>query len=167
MGQYPNLFSTGVIFEGKNPRIYKSNDRSHIHVVVNRQFFRQTIGESDEEITTGQIIDALGRIIETARQNRLPLREFPPGMLTCASNATQQKVFRKIQKMEINQRSLAMLRHSFLTLCLDLDSYPQTYAEAARLAHSGNYGNRWYHSALQIVVFGNAKACIIFNYTCF
>jgi hypothetical protein len=67
--------------------------------------------------------------------------------------------------MSVNRESLYALRHSFLTLCLDLDSYPLSDAEVAFEGHSGNSGNRWFHSSLQLVVFGNAKACAICNFS--
>jgi Choline/Carnitine o-acyltransferase len=51
------------------------------------------------------------------------------------------------------------------TLCLDLEYKPESDAEAAYLTHSCNFGNRWNHSSLQLVVYGNAKACAIFNFT--
>jgi len=50
-----------------------------------------------------------------------------------------------------------------VVVCLDLDVTPQSYAESARLAFSGNCANRWFHASLQIVVFGNGKACLICN----
>jgi hypothetical protein len=62
---------------------------------------------------------------------------------------------------------LQAIRHSLLTVCLDLDHSPESAAEATRLAQAGNIGNRWYHSSLQIVIFGNGKACMICNFTCY
>jgi Choline/Carnitine o-acyltransferase len=59
------------------------------------------------------------------------------------------------------------LRHSFVTLCLDLHLTPSSAAEAAAFAQSGNCANRWYNSALQIVVFGNSKACLVFNFNAY
>ena len=50
-----------------------------------------------------------------------------------------------------------------MVVCLDLDATPRSYAEAARAAFSGNCANRWFHASLQIVVFGNGKACLICN----
>ncbi len=86
-------------------------------------------------------------------------------LLTGASNKTQRRAFARLQRSSINRESLYFLRHSFLTLCLDFDLNPPSYAEAAKIAQIGNCSNRWYHSSLQLVVFGNAKTCVICNYS--
>ncbi|MFN2169493.1 MAG: choline/carnitine O-acyltransferase, partial [Anaerolineae bacterium] len=51
------------------------------------------------------------------------------------------------------------------TVCLDLDGRPERPDEAALQAHAGNPDNRWYHASLQLVVFGNARAACICNFT--
>jgi hypothetical protein len=50
-------------------------------------------------------------------------------------------------------------------VCLDLDGRPESPDEAAMQAHAGNPDNRWYHASLQLVVFGNARAASICNFT--
>lgn len=164
MGQYPNLFSTSLILEGKRPRVFKSTNVSRLTVVVARRFYSLEIGDLGRETTVEQLKAALEMLTCRAHKNRSRADEPVPGILTCATGATQHKAFRRIQKSEVNRASLAMIRHSFLTLCLDLDDRPESYAQAALMAHSGNFGNRWYHSSLQLVVFGNARACIICNF---
>ncbi|MBV8531329.1 MAG: choline/carnitine O-acyltransferase, partial [Candidatus Eremiobacteraeota bacterium] len=77
---------------------------------------------------------------------------------------TQAEIFALLTGNPAAMEALSSLRHSFVTLCLDLESRPSSPAAAAALAHSGNFSNRWYSSALQIVVFGNSKACLIFNF---
>ena len=85
--------------------------------------------------------------------------------MTCISNSKQIRSFYKLQQIKENAESLFELRHSFITLCLDIESYPESYADAAYLTHCSNYENRWFHASLQLVVFGNAKACAVFNFT--
>lgn len=164
MGQYPNLFSTSVILEGKGARVFKSQNITQITVIVARRFYLLNVGELGAEIEISQVIATLNEIVKMAHQNRRRALEPSPGTLTAATRPTQQKIFRKLQLIRENTDSLNNIRHSFLTLCLDLDSYPSSDAEATFMAQAGNYGNRWFHSSLQLVVFGNAKACAICNF---
>ncbi|MEK7785154.1 MAG: choline/carnitine O-acyltransferase, partial [Chloroflexota bacterium] len=155
------------IVERAGPRIFKSANFSQITVVVARRFYLLKIGDLGPETTIEQLEEALTGLVQAAQHNRLQADEPAPGILTCADHATQCKAFRQLQKIGINVESLSAIRHSLLTLCLDLDSNPASYAEAAYLAHSGNCANRWHHSSLQLVVFGNAKACAICSFSAY
>lgn len=161
MGQYPNLFSTSLVFEGKRARVFKSTNRSRMIAVVAGRFHALELGEPASKAGVWQLSEALGRLADANRPKRA---ELSPGLLTCATATAQRKAFLELEKTGINREALALLRHSFLTLCLDLDKHPSSHAEAAFLAHSANYANRWYNSSLQLVVFGNARACAIFNF---
>ncbi len=167
MGQYPNLFGTHLIWDGKRFRIFKTRQADQISIMVDRRIYLLNLRGLDPAYALWQIKAALEEIVRHARQNRLSVHEPAPGFLTGALNPTQQKIFRRLEKEPVNRKSLALLRHSLFTVCLDVESYPESHAEAARLAHSGNYGNRWFHSSFQIVVFGNARAAIICNYTAY
>ncbi len=165
MGQYPNLFSTCLIVDGKRARIFKSSQRSFIVVIIGGRFYRLDIGEPNDHLTFLQLVTALEQLRERAEQDQ-KINPMPsPGGLTVASHATQLRIFNQLQQHSINRESLETLRHCFLTLCLDLDQYPQTDAESARIAHVGNNSNRWFHTSLQIVLFGNAKAAVICNFS--
>jgi len=165
MGQYPNLFSTSLVIENKRVRMYKSAKTTQITVVANRKFYILEIGDLGKETGFEQLTEAIDQLIRYARQNPLKNDEPPAGYLSAASHDTQLRVFPKLQQMPINQASLNALRESFLTLCLDTDYTPNDDAEAAKICHSGNLANRWFHSSLQIVVFGNSKASLICNFT--
>ena len=167
MGQYANLFSTSLVVDNKKPRLFKSTNTSHIIIAIARRFYSFEIGNPAQETILEQLTEALTSLALTAQENRLNAEEPSPGILTCADHATQCRIFHRLQKIPTNAESLSLLRNSFLTLCLDFESAPSAYAEAARLAHCGNYGNRWYHSSLQLVVFGNAKACTICNFNAY
>lgn len=165
MGQYPNLFSTCLIVDGKRARIFKSNQRSFISVIIGGSFYRLDIGDPGDPLTPQQLELALKVLSERAAQEQAadPMRS--PGFLTAASHTTQLRIFRQFQRRPTNESSLQVLRHSFLTLCLDLQQAPRDDAESARFAHVGHNGNRWFHGSLQIVVFGNAKAAVICNFS--
>ncbi len=165
MGQYPNLFSTCLIVDGNRSRIFKSRNTGHIVVAAARRLYLLDVGRLGAETTLEQLRDSLARVAEEASRNRPGNEEALPGLLTCANHGFQLKAFRRLQRTSPNRESLAALRHSFLTLCLDRESAPASDADAAFLAHSGNCANRWYHAGLQIVVFGNAKACVICNFS--
>ncbi len=167
MGQYPNLFSTSLIVEGRRPRIFKSTNVSQIIIAIGRKFYSLQIGDLTAELTPEKVEKALFDLVQFAQGHRLRSDEPTPGILTCAEHTTQVRAFDQLQKSKVNRESLFTLRHSFFTLCLDLESRPASYAEAAYMGHSGNCANRWFHSSLQLVVFGNAKACVICNFSAY
>lgn len=167
MGQYPNLFATSLIIEDHKVRMFKSANFDEIIVALGGRFYKLKVGHPGLTTSLEQIIQALHSLVQENKGNGLAADEPAPGILTCAGTVTQLKGFHQLQMEPINQRSLDALRHSFIVLCLDLDHEPASDAEALKCAHSGNYKNRWYHSSLQIVVFGNGKACVICNFTCY
>jgi hypothetical protein len=166
MGQYPNLFGTSLIVDQDSPRgrIFKTSRLDQITVIAGRRIYVLDLADLGAGTTFAQLREALAEIAVLGARNRLPADELPVGVLTAADHPTQCKIFRQLRASEGNRDSLAALRHSLLTLCLDLDARPATDGEAAALAHSGNPANRWYHQSLQIVVFGNGKACAICNF---
>ncbi len=165
MGQYPNLFSTSLLIENKRVRLFKSTKVTQITVIINRRFYILEVGNLGKETTIEEVKQALENIVERARANPLKADEPAPGFITSANNPTQFRIFGNLRKVPVNVASLEKLRHSLFTLCLDFEAHPVTDADAAYQAHSCNYGNRWNHSSLQLVVFGNGKACAILNFT--
>ncbi|MGD9898904.1 MAG: choline/carnitine O-acyltransferase, partial [Calditrichaceae bacterium] len=161
MGQYPNLFSTCQVVDGQSAHIFKSTERSQITVIVNSQIYILNVWPTDENPSVNRLRTALENLVLDANHSA----GDAPGILTAASNRSQFRGFKKLRKVKINRDSLEIIKHSFLTVCLDLNEKPDDYAEAARMIHSSNYQNRWFHSSLQIVVFGNAKAGIICNFS--
>lgn len=164
MGQYPNFFATGLIVEGRRPRIYKSSRLNQVTVVVRNRFYLLDIGRPGAEATATQILDGLQTIVSMAHAHGAADDTVAPSLLTAARHVTQCKLFPELSKDATNRASLEALRHSFLTLCLDLDDAPASCAEAMRQAHAGRPANRWWHASLQLVVAGNAKACTICNF---
>jgi hypothetical protein len=164
MGQYPNFFATNVIVEGKKPRIFKSTNSSYIVVAVAGRFYKFDIRNADGGGGVQELADALARVADRARERRRQIDDTSPGLLTCGGHKAQLRAFGLLSRDPVNMRSLEVMKHNFFTLCLDLDDSPATHAEAARIAQSLNCGNRWYHSSLQVIVFGNAKACVVCNF---
>lgn len=165
MGQYPNLFSTCLIVEGKRARIFKSKNTSDITVIIGGNFYTMSIGDAGADLEFEQLEEALAKLIQQVRQHKSQSKEVSPGILTCAEHGTQLRIFQQLQRSEINRASLNALRNSFVTLCFDLEHEPKDHAEAAIISHIGNNANRWFHSSLQIVVFGNARASVICNFS--
>lgn len=164
MGQYRNLFSTCLTFENKSAKLYKSSERNIITVVLNGHYYLLNLSSLDPINKIGQIETALNDIInyDSTHYNEKDLVSV--GVITAISHRAQTKIFSDLLKEEINNESMNSIKNSLFTLCLDIDKYPANYAEAAKIAHSENPSNRWYHSSLQIVVFGNSKACTICNF---
>lgn len=159
MGQYPNLFSTNITSDGQRFRIFKSVRASLVTVLLGGRFYSLDFGALEPAWPASDVLHALLQIPASPAAAH-------PGLISSAKPSTQAQAWRDL----LNQpaaRSLEALRHSFVTLCLDLDRAPQSAAEAARLAQSGNPANRWFNSALQIVVYGNSKACLIFNFNAY
>ncbi len=167
MGLYPNLFSTSLQITESDVRLHKSRKKDTIIVLANRQFFEVTVYRDGKQLSFAEICHLLGMVAEAACQNPRQSGNHSPGMVTAASDRTQIKAFRHMLKTSANKEILARLDTAFLTVCLDLDSFPASYETAAYLAHSTNQGNRWYHSATQFIIFGNAKACVINNFTAY
>lgn len=167
MGQYPNLFSTCQIVENRGARVFKSSYLGQITVLVKGRFYVLLIGTPGVDTSVAQLARALADIVNRAQSAPAEDASASPGILTCASHTTQLRAFTRMQRAEVNRHSLEMLRHSFLTLCLDLDDAPASHAESALLCHSTHQENRWFHQSLQLVVFGNARSSAICNFTCY
>ena len=166
MGQLPNLFGTTLVVDGRGARLFKTTNTSYFTVLANGRFFILSIDpETGPEYKA--ILAGLRRIVETVRHVPPPAGYISPGPITAGTNRTQRRSFRALRKIPENVQSLHILQHSFFTLTLELDSEPESAEEAARLAHSQHYENRWFHSSLQLVVFENARACAIFNFTAY
>lgn len=164
MGQYPNLFATHLDVQHGHPIIYKSKNTSNILVIRNGKYFIINAGALDNS-------DALARTFQEIDQQSNasgePNANYSPGILTCATDQNQIKIFTEMHNNPTNANSLELIRNTFLTLCLDLDSYPQDAAECALISQSKNFDNRWHHASVQLVVFGNAKACLIGNFSAY
>ena len=165
MDQYPNLFSTCVIPDAPAPRLFKSTATDYVTVIVGGRYYRMQISEAGVKASAEELLEALSGLIEQTRRTPLPAGQLTAGYLTAAQHPTQCRIFPQLQQLSINRDTMLALRHSFLTICLDPDHHPATHAEALRLAHIGNPGNRWYHASLQLVVFGNARASAICNFS--
>lgn len=165
MGQYPNLFSTSLIIAGKKAQVFKSKIVSKILVIIGGRFYLLDVGNLGSATTIEQVEEALTQLVAQSQKNKRKADALSPGIITCASNRTQLRSFHQLLKDDVNKKTYQALRHTFVTLCLDLDSNPASDAEVMLMGHSRNYENRWFHSSLQLVVFGNARACAICNFT--
>src|ERR1700728_4236499 len=166
MGQYANLFSTNVVFDGRRFQLFKSDCTSQITVLSNNRIYSLDFADLDDSQLRSGLGEALIQITKLSRSD-VSDAERSPAVLSAAPARTQAAIVRKLSQDPVARKTLDTLRHSFMTLCLDLDLAPASFTEAAVLAQIGNYSNRWYNSALQIVVFGNSKACLIFNFNAY
>jgi hypothetical protein len=163
MGQYPNFFSTTQVIEGRQARIFKSSRSDLVTIIVHGHFFQISI--SGLEAT--QLRSALEEVVRLASVAGKDEPCISPGILTCASRPVQMRAFNLMRQDEENRRSLDLIRHSFLILALDTEDRPADAAEAAKLTHSANNQNRWFHHSLQLVVFANARVGAVCNFSTF
>jgi hypothetical protein len=167
MGQYANLFSTHVIHDGKRFQLFKSTCTSQITVVVGKRLYSVDFPASGGIWTAPELLEALTHVTALSAVTTSKDDEITPTVISGAKPETQAEIWTELSKDSVATQSLMTLRHSFVTLCLDLDLTPSSAAEAAAFAQSANFANRWFNSALQIVVFGNSKACLIFNFNAY
>ena len=157
---YLNLFGTRFVFDGSTFRVFKTAHTGRMVVVSRGQQFAVDLCGPGERPSVDRLTDALRHVWEssgrTAGRGAL-------GPLSCAQATTQRDGFRGLLQDPSNRVLYELVKHSFVVVCLDLDAAPRSYVEAARTAFSGNCANRWFHASLQIVVFGNGKACLICN----
>ena len=164
MGQYPNLFSTCLTIEGKTAKLFKSKRTDQITVLINGRFFILNVGHPGKTTTLPQLANTLQKLVDRVQEETPDGNPNSPGIISGVAHPVQLRMFGRILKNPVNKATFEQLRHSFLTLCLDINDQPQDYAEAAKITQSKNFHNRWYHSALQIVVFGNGKASTMLNF---
>lgn len=167
MGQYANLFSTHIIHDGKRFQLFKSTCTSQITVLAAKRLYSVDFGASGGMWTGPELLKALFQIAALTAATTSTKDDIAPTSISGAKPATQARILNELSKNSIAAQSLSTLQHSFVTLCLDLDLKPSSAAEAAGFAQSRNFANRWYNSALQIVVFGNSKACLVFNFNAY
>lgn len=167
MGQYPNFFGTSLIIEKGKARLFKTKKTDQITVIYRGNFFLLNVGTPGKSTSFTELVETLNKIVEDVNKFGEKPVENSPGLLSGVAHPVQIRMFSNLVKNPQNRLAFEAIRHSFFTLCLDLDDQPADYAEAARLTQSQNHFNRWYHSSLQIVVFGNSKATTFCNFNAY
>ncbi len=167
MGQYPNLFGTSLAVEAGGVTMFKSSAFETVTIMLRGHVYQLKFDHPDLETSAAHVASALQKLAESDADAQDSPGDLGPGMLTNAADHTQIQAFSQMHADPQSHESLLALRHSLLTVCLDLDHHPQSYPEAARLAQVGNPQNCWHHASLQLVVFGNGKACVLCNFTCY
>lgn len=165
MGQYPNFFGTSLILDDNRFRIFKTKSADQITIIAARRIYLLTVADWQAQSVFEQVRQSLQWIIADSQQHRAKLTEPSPAVITAASNLVQYRSFQALTKYPLNRQNLEWLSHSLFTVCLDLNNHPRSYARAAFLAHATNFDNRWFHSSLQFIVFGNSRACTYCNFS--
>ncbi len=160
MGQYANFFSTNITITHKQIQLFKSKNDRLLLVIIRNQMFLVEIDGWQEPTFSSRMRKTLTHLVQLAKD------EAPPvGSLSAPAALTQLKIFKVLRTTPQNQQNLERLKHVWLTLCLEPTLSPLTLEEAFQLAHSTHFGNRWWHSSLQLVVFANGKSCAIGNFS--
>lgn len=164
MGQYANLFSTSVAWENGRPRLYKSKESDRIAVLVRGRFFIVDISASTAIEDLAATLESCAALADEAATDGA---ERTMARVTAASDATQYKLLPVLSQRPANADALDALKHTLVTVCLDLDDHPVNDAQASLIAHRDNADNRWWYASLQFVVFGNAKACALCSFSAY
>lgn len=164
--QYMNLFGTSSCYVDGVLRRSKSSAVSRIAVLARGRTFVVDFGPAYRAVTVTAIASALQEVWQLARAARAK-GEGSLGSISAAGELLQQSLSETIFADPLNRESLRRLRDTFLTLCLDFDAHPRSYAEAARSAQCTNAENRWFNSSWQLVIFGNGRACAIYLFCAF
>ena len=162
MGQYRNLFGTCIHPSGTTLDVYKTPRDNYIAVFYEGAAYRVDVADGSGPKSTEEILAALKGIVES-RQSPEP---YPVGVFSGGKPLRRIRNMIALRRHETNRDSLSALSDALFTLCLDLHLEPATYADTAFQAHSGNLGNRWFFSSVQLVVFGNSRASVLNSFSC-
>ncbi len=161
MGEYPNLFGTVLAVEGTHVTFLKNRDPKYLLVISNGWYYCVPLEKDFQK---------LRNILETCyldSQNRKSALHNSIGWITAAENRIQFFAWKRLRKNPLFRAELEKINDIFLTLCLDSPVVPESDNDAARFIHIDNPGNRFYLSGTQLVVFANAVAGVIFNFTAY
>jgi hypothetical protein len=165
MGQYPNVFSTNIVVGERGVSVFKSTATDELQVMVAGRLYALTLRNPAGELRIEELIAALAKTVERGSRNPLGPNEIPVGLCTAATAPNQRAAFAALRSTQTGAASLERAKHALMTVCFDLDGEPADSAEAALLAHARHPENRWFHSSLQLVVFGNGKAAALCNFS--
>lgn len=165
MGQYPNVFGTNIVVRERGVSVFKTTKQDQLQLMMRGRAYTLALCNRDGDLRVEELVEALRQAVERGESRPLTASEAPVGLLTGALAPTQRAAFGALSRTPAGEKSLERAKHSLLTLCFDLHSRPADDAEAALLAHMRHAENRWFHSSLQLVVFGNGKAAAICNFS--
>jgi len=164
MRQYLNLFGTSIVFDQDMFRLSKTANVSHVLVLARGKSYILEFAQDANSTSVNAVADALRNVWNLAAADRFESSAAGLGILSSASLEVQAEGLRSILDDPSNVRSYEAVHNTFLTFCLDLEHTPRSDAEAASAAHSRNCANRCFYSSLQLVIFANAKACVICDF---
>jgi len=162
MGQYANLFGTGIIFKKSRPELFKTTNTSHILLVIRGHFYILDLAPFKNKP-----VSILAGLLKKTAEKTDEANDFSPGILTCAPDRFQCRIFPKLERNAQNKEALDKMRHTFFTVCLDLDSKPENSAECGYSINSLECHRHWNHASMQIVVAGNGRAGFVFSFSAY
>ncbi len=165
MGQYPNVFGTSLVVGERGVSVFKTTRQDQLQLMIRGRAYTLELRNQDGGLRVEDVVDALRGAVGRGESRPLTAGEAPVGLLTGALAPTQRAAFAALHRTPAGERSLERAKHTLFTVCFDLNSRPADDAEAALMAHMRQPENRWFHSSLQLVVFGNGKAAAICNFS--
>ncbi|HBR95996.1 MAG TPA: carnitine O-acetyltransferase [Gammaproteobacteria bacterium] len=127
----------------------------HIVVIHQRQLFRLTVIDADNQACTPeQLAQALGAI-QQASQAAADGESV--GYLTTLPRTDWAGTYQAMRASPVNAEALDTVEQALFCVCLD-DAAPEDLQDASdRLLH-GDGGNRWFDKSLSLIVFSNGVA---------
>jgi hypothetical protein len=165
MGQYPNVFSTNIVVNERGARVFKSAILDRLQIMVAGRLYALTLRNPAGQLRIEELIPALRAVVGRGQSRQLEEADAPVGLLTAATAPTQRGAFSALRRAPAGAAALERTRHALMTVCFDLETQPADAAEAALMAHARWPENRWFHSSLQLVIFGNGKAAALCNFS--
>ncbi|MEE2636712.1 MAG: choline/carnitine O-acyltransferase [Acidobacteriota bacterium] len=134
---YLNLFGTHFIFDGDTFRVHKTDQLNRLVVASGATQFRVALDLQAARPTEEQLLDVLTQLpVSTGSSLKDTL-----GTLSGAGQATQAEGLNRLLESPANRVLYEQLAHSFVVVCLDMESHPASFEEAARRAFVGNCAN--------------------------
>jgi hypothetical protein len=159
MSQFFNIYGTHAMPGGSQDQVEHTTAMGSIIVGCCGRLHELRLSGTDVSSDFAGIRAALGGLRSPGE--RSARGEW--GWGTAARRPTWAKIRRQLLRDPSNERSLAAIRRASFLLVID-EHEPSSVAETLRLAQSGNAGERWYDFGLQLIVFANGRAAMVFNH---
>ena len=158
MGQYPNLFGTGLHFVGPETEFRRTSSPSSLAVACRGRLFLVEFGPLSTW-SAARIDDALGRILDDDTPGNQPF-----GLVSATSEHVRGPLIDRIRSESAGVRVLDRLEEALFTLCLHPDDDGGTPSELFASVHGRVNVDRWFGSSLQFVVHRDGGAAAIANF---
>ncbi len=158
MGQFPNLFGTGLRFEGPHTTLVRTEHPTTLAVACLGRLHLVDLGPPSTW-SVGRVDEALGRILDDSTRGNQPF-----GLVSAASERVRSSAIDRIRADVVGAESLERLESVLFTLCLHPDRDGGAPAKMFAAVHGEVHRDRWFGSSLQLVVHRDGASAAIANF---